>query len=120
MKGSLVGRRRIGEPCPQAVDQRVGRFMSDNVMRQARKNRSTVSAGKVAEEQPLVRLGIKGVSIGKSVRRYFDLMPRKRPTDTTTKGELESRQNPHHDGIGVLRAKPRIGNQVVGRFFRNL
>src|SRR5690348_739117 len=107
VKGSLVRRGWICVVWPQAVDERVCGFVSDDLMREAREYLTFVTRIVAEEERPIV-LGVIRVQISECMRSHCQLMAEKAPTNAPSERALEPRQHAHHNGVHITRMKSPI------------
>src|SRR6185503_4889857 len=99
----------------------MGRFMDDDIMRQAGKNqlarictptlaRVTIficcplasRLRKITEHERPVLFRIKGIRLRKGMRRNLKLVTKESPANSTSQGRLKPRQRAHDDCVGVL------------------
>ena len=74
VEGGLVGQRRLEEARAQAVEDRVGRLVADDVVREAGVHRAPVGSRQVAEEDPAVLASVVGVRLGEGPRHDVELV----------------------------------------------
>jgi hypothetical protein len=125
VKCRLVGGRGIHVPRAQRVDQRVRRFVHDDVVREAGVDGGARRAGEVAEHESLVLGRVERVGVVHPVGGHLELVRAERPADAPSQRELEARQRAHHECVRVLRmeavvlddggvaAPPRLGFLLV-------
>src|SRR5262249_3579884 len=113
VESGLVGRRALHVPPAQAIEQRVRRFVCDDVMRETGEDKLAVTPREIPKKDRPVVPRIKRIGIGECVRDDVNLMSAETPGAPAPECKFELRQRAHRNRVYVLGMKPRVLQELL-------